>query len=449
MGPRPASSKPKRKPQQQTKAHHGGIQKLTRLYSAYQGREMTMDQLDLASHLTDAFSGSQRKDLELLERMRKNYPSANTSNVTPDTTDSIPQKKALLARGNDEDWETRAAQGIKNIALSLNRQWNEKTWSNKSSCQERLKLLKDDGVDIAPLQGTEINSEAIIRAVLAQVSAREQRASQDDPQPTVNDLTETPDRVDEVIGTSPPSPDPTFAHHVYHPLPASPLKRKQNTNCDAEPAGLPYSDQYIDDEPAHKKQCIFNLRQGLEMVVTEENISRWSQLKLHVLCTIYEPAKAYPVSRYGPSRISIAFPSQSAKVNVPGNLELNSNGYDNIMKELRVLGGPLDDDWNSKIESPYSGSGQHAITITANVPRRMIIEGDTGTLVCLLDRLATPGKVLAFMAKKCFDEDGVRLEENEFFELSNGTQKQLEKIKEHLKVRIKEGSVLVEVRCCL
>jgi hypothetical protein len=450
MGSKPASSKPKRKRQQQIQSHHDAIQTPTRVCTAHPGREMTMNQLDLARHLTDAFSGSQRKDLELLERMREKYLWTNTSSATSDPIKPKPQKKTLQARKNDADWEARAVQGIKKKALSLDRQWNEKTWSNKSSCHERLKLLKDDGVDITLLQGTEISSETITRAILAQVSTREQRTAQYEPQPTVNDRTDTPDRVEEVTDASPRSPDPTIAHHVYHPLPASPLKRKRNSTCDTELPELPYSRQYIDDdEPAHKKQCTTDLRQGAETMVTEENISRWSQLRIHVLCTIFEPAKAYPVPKDGPSRISIAFPSQSAKVDVPGRFELNSKGYDNIMKELRVLGGRFEDNGKFKIESPYSWSGQHAIIITADVPRRMIIEGDTGTLICFLERLTTPGEGLAFMAKKCFDEDGVRLEENELFELSNATQKQLVKIKEELEARIKEGSVLVEVRCCL
>jgi hypothetical protein len=52
----------------------------------------------------------------------------------------------------------------------LARGYNEKTWIDKSSIYERLKLLKDDGVDIVPLQDFKVSSRSITIAVLAQAT---------------------------------------------------------------------------------------------------------------------------------------------------------------------------------------------------------------------------------------------------------------------------------------
>jgi hypothetical protein len=178
---------------------------------------------------------------------------------------------------------------------------------------------------------------------------------------------------------------------------------------------------------------------------TEENMQPWLRLKLQVTSEIFKRDEDYPIPKDDVSRISIAFPSQSIKADVPGNLDLNAKGYDNIMKELRVLGGDSDEDGNFEIHNllPFDG---RKITVTTNVPRRTIIESDTDALTGLLKRLATPGKGLAFMAKKCFNEKGDRFEVNELFELSNATQKQLREIMEELEAKVKDDKVEVQVR---
>jgi hypothetical protein len=171
----------------------------------------------------------------------------------------------------------------------------------------------------------------------------------------------------------------------------------------------------------------------------------WLRLKLQVTSEIFKRDKDYPISKDDVSRISIAFPSQSIRADVPGSLELNSKGYDNIMKELRVLGGDTDEDGNFEIPNllPFD---RRNITVTTSVPHRTIIEGDIDALTGLLQRLATPGKGLAFMAKKSFNEKGNRFEENELFELSNATQNQLHEIMEELEAKVKDGKVEVQVR---
>jgi hypothetical protein len=447
MGPKSAISKPERKRQQQTGVYHDGVTKTTRSDSTHQSRAMTMDQLGAAAHLTMAFSGSQRKDSELLEKMLLKYASKNTAPASPDTIAAVPHNKVVQARKQNQDWEAQAKQGIEKKGLRLDREWNDKTWTNKSNCNERLKLLKDDGFDITPLQGPDTDSDAITQALLTHVAARKRNPSQSGPQVNVSSRTDSQDPVEEVAEAPTPSLDPAFAHHLYHPLPTSRLKRKQSTACDSISTKVPYSHLHTDDdEPAYKKQCTTDLREDATMqATTEENMQSWVRLKLQVTSEIFKRDEDYPISKDDVSRISIAFPSQSIKADVPGSLELNSKGYDNIMKELRVFGGDTDEDGNFEIPNllPFD---RRNITVTTNVSRRTIIEGDIDALTGLLKRLATPGKGLAFMAKKSFNEKGNRFEENELFELSNATQNQLREIMEELEAKVKDGRVEVQVR---
>jgi hypothetical protein len=447
MGPNSAISKPERKRQQQTGVYHDGVMKTTRSDSTHQSRAMTMDQLGAAAHLTMAFSGSQRKDSELLEKMLLKYSSNNTAPTYPDTITAVPHNKVVQARKPNPDWEARAKQGIEKKGLRLDREWNDKTWTNKSNCNERLKLLKDNGFDITPLQGPDTDSDAITQALLTHVAARKRNPSQSGPQVNVCSRTDSQDPVKEVAEAPTSSLDPAIAHHSAHPLPNSRLKRKRSTACDSISAKVPYSQLHTDDdEPAYKQQCTTDLCEDATMqATTEENMQPWLRLKLWVTSEIFKRNKDYPISKDDFSRISIAFPSQSIRADVPGSLELNSKGYDNIMKELRVLGGDPDEDGNFEIPNllPFDG---RKITVTTNVPRRTIIESDTDSLTGLLKRLATPGKGLAFMAKKYFNEKGDRFEENELFELSNATQKQLREIMEKLEAKVKDGKVEVQVR---
>jgi hypothetical protein len=404
-----------------------------------------MSQLDVVTHITKTCSG-QRADLELLERMRARYLKiASDASGSPETMTAVSQQSLVQTGSSNSDWEARASQGINKKGLSLDREWSEKTWINKSNRNEKLKLLKDDGFDIMPLQGPEIGSEDITQAILAHVAARKQNSSQGRPQVTVDNRTDSTGEVEEAVETSKPSPDEDFAHHSC-PFSITPLKRKRSTSCDTS-AELLYSHLYTDnDERAHKRQCILDIRKTSHMeATTEETAPTWYRLKTTVLSDIFRPAAPWPSSKKAISRLTIAFPSQTANVDVPGTLDLASKGYDNTMKELRALAGDADNNGTFQIPSPFPFDGQRGIKVTTNVPLRTVIEGDLKVLIGLMKRLATPGKGLAFIAKKCFNEEGKRVEENELFELSNATQRQLREIGEELKLGVKNGHAQVQV----
>ncbi|KAF1919913.1 hypothetical protein BDU57DRAFT_441904 [Ampelomyces quisqualis] len=322
--------------------------------------------------------------------------------------------KAQKPRANAENWEELAAQGIKKKNLSLDRDWNEKTWTNKASCHERLKMLKDDGIDIAPLQGLNVSSESITRAVIAQVNARKGKSSSRDS-----------------------------SQSTYHPLSNLPLKRKRLNPLGTEtssPGQLHIAED--DYEPAFKKRCTTDLRMApnTSKPVSEEETPTWPLLKFNILVDIFKlvpTPKLLPV-RTPQSRIVISFASQSAVEAAPnpiGSFELNSKGYDNIMSDLRVLSETLDESGNFGIHDPAAPAYPPGIYVITDQPRKIILEGQALALIGLLSRLRTPGKGLAHAAKRFFDETGERKAVGRVYELGAGTMKQLESIEAELETR--------------
>lgn len=391
-----------------------------------------MDQQALARHLADDFSGSQRKDADLLERMRKkhgNSLSSPMSNTVPPT----PQRRASAFPKPEEgtEWEDHALQGIQKKELSLDRQWNELSWKQKSTCYERLKLLKDDGVDITPLLGDKPSSEAIVRAVMTQVDVRKCRQSASGrAQPSVNGSTSSlPPSTQPVI---PPHAtlDPLFDHLEYRPLSTKPPKRKRVTAPNADEVDPTESYILIDeDERAFKKHCAMDLRL-LNNDTPEEKEPTWDLLRTKVLRDLHQPIDPTGARKSTTSRIIIQFPSQSAGPATSEGLVLNSKGYDNIMMDLRALGGPENDDGNFGILDPLTETTTRIIT---NESRRTILEGNTDFLIALINRFRTDGTGLLHIAKRYFDENGVRQGIGEAYELGDGTKGELGMIEEELK----------------
>ncbi|EAT84076.2 hypothetical protein SNOG_08908 [Parastagonospora nodorum SN15] len=311
-----------------------------------------------------------------------------------------------------DDWETRAMKGIrkKNLSLSLN--WGEKTWINKSNCLERLKLLRDDGVDISPLHrqdGKQPDSVAITKAVIAQVNDEDVREA---------------------------------AAAVVSPVQrnlSTPSSRKRSREG---PSGLifPSSPLYsTENGSARKRLCIDDIREEQQILMAplaEELYSTWANHKQKVLTEIFT---TFPEGSKNTCRISIAFPSQTAEVAVPGNLELTSSGYDNIMLELRTLADSTEEDGTLSIRN---GS----IRVFANVPLRTIIEGQHRHVTSLLKRLTTPGKGLTHMAIRDYDDNGSRRIEGDVYELSVQTQGQINGILELLEARCDTLETEVQVR---
>jgi hypothetical protein len=335
------------------------------------------------------------------------------------------------------DWEARAMKGIQKKNLSLNLNWGEKTWINKSNCHERLKLLKDDGVDISPLQrqdGKQPDSVAITRAVIAQVNARTQGAETRDGVQSTPDRRAASPRQDGDVKEAPLA----ILNPVEHPISPQP-SRKRDREESIEPI-FPSSPLYsTDNGSARKRLCIEDIRDEQQILMAplaEELYSTWANHKQKVLTEIFT---TFPGGSKNTCRISIAFPSQTAQVAVPGNLELTSSGYDNIMLELRTLADSTDEDDTLSIRN---GS----IRVITNVPLRNIIEGQHRHVTGLLKRLTTSGKGLTHMAIRDYDDNGSRRVEGDAYELSDMAQGQLNSIFALLEARRDTVETEVQVR---
>jgi hypothetical protein len=400
----------------------------------HEKRGFSKYQLELALHLANDFSGPQRKDAELLNHMRMKQMNRQGATMNDSQALAATSKRILQTR-SDDNWEALALQGINKKALSLDRGWNEKTWTNKSSIYERLKLLKDDGVNITPLKSPKVSSESITKAVLARAVARKQNpSSRVGSESSSSKHTDSPEAIEPEVNTYNPSDDSFFDHLQYRPGPTPLLKRKRNTSPDIELVELlEFSYTSNKDEPASKKQCKSDLRTTCKeaTIQCEEEVFSWDVLKHKILTHIFSLSPSTKDIQTIPYRIVIAFPSQTAVVDVPGDLDLNSKGYENIMREFCALSSTIDEEGTVFIQDLAAPHSQ--IRIVRNIPHRTIIEGNAEALTGLISRLRTPGNGLAHMAKRFFNEDGVRQSKGQPYELSTRTQKQLERIEEALK----------------
>ena len=344
----------------------------------------------------------------------------------------------LPQQGNEvDDWEARAMKGIQKKKLSLDLSWGEKTWINKSNCLERLKLLKDDGVDISRLHrqdGKQPDSVAITKAVIAQVNARKQGAeARDGTQSAPDTGVANPRQAEGVKEALTAAQKP-----VQRPVSAQPSRKREREES-SEPTSTSSPLCSTENGSARKRRCYNDIRDEQEILMAqlpEELYPTWASHKQKVLTEIFT---TFPDGPRNTCRISIAFPSQTAQVAVPGDLELTSSGYDNIMLELRTLADSTDEDGTINIRN---GS----IRVVTNVPLRTIIEGQHRHVTGLLKRLTTPGKGLTHMAIRDYDENGSRRVEGDVYELSVQTQGQVDAILELLEARRDTVETEVQVR---
>jgi hypothetical protein len=322
--------------------------------------------------------------------------------------------------------------GIKKKNLTLDRGWSTVTWTQKSNRFERLKLLKDDGVDITSLKGGKLSSADITRAVLARAAA---------PSPAADDRTHTSGAEEGVKEAAvAPTSDPMVVHNNNRPH--GPIVRKRARD-DAPEVEVSH-DSHGTTEPGLKKSCRKNIRtkerikDHVEIMDEEELIMDWDILKRQILKEIFP---ADHTTAEDSSRITINFPSQSGKVAVSRSLELNSKGYDKIMEELNVLSDSTDEEGNFELRDEYSN-----IRVITNQPLCTIIEGPFHAVMGLFERLRQSGKGLVHMAKRYFDDAGVRQAEGIVYELSVKTQWELEQTKGALVAGRDAGDAEVQVR---
>jgi hypothetical protein len=421
-------------------------------------RELTAEQTKAALHLTTTFNGSQRKDLDILERMIKKR--AEQQKTTKDTkaalvtttAGSYSKKSTAPPTRNDDDWEAQALTGIAKKGLSLDRKWTEITWHNKSSIYERLKLLKDDGVDIGYLRAPRTSSETVTQAVLARVATRMHRPALQSESRFKASLCKRTEASRDEEGKAPPTPDLTFAHHSYRPLPTPSLRRKRASTADTsspETAYLPCASD--EDEPLLKKRCMLNIRTSDQSAISvtaaqmpEETAPTFDLLKRLVLLDIFKPFQNADRRKFRrPAKIIIAPASEMFDEQHSSDLELSASGYGSMKEELQVLSETLNGTADKMIiRDPTTPSYANFMRVS-NSEQQTILEGDAYMLEGLLARWQAKGKgLLHFDRRNCFDDAGNRTRTFFPFEFSDKTQQQLAKIQQALARDMDDGMVL-------
>jgi len=162
---------------------------------------LSLGERKLARALANIVGNYQRPDKDLIASMRKRsgLKSMSPLSLTPSTqlatqeavpadgvahTEALSMTSCSVTHRNTiptprnlpslYDWEEKAQKAIQRDGLSLDKGWSKGTWKQKSSNIARLKLLKDDGYDITPLEG-KVPADLIIDALLAHIEARKQR----------------------------------------------------------------------------------------------------------------------------------------------------------------------------------------------------------------------------------------------------------------------------------
>ncbi|CAN9223769.1 unnamed protein product [Alternaria alternata] len=174
-----------------------------------QPQELTPEQLSQAQALANInLMNYQQPDDDLIENMREKHTFLSSQAAQHSAPSTSPKSSTLLSSQIDEsagdlsiaqpgpsnirpiipqssqslqplpdceEWEHLARQDIIRKGLSLDKVWDRKTWRQKASNFQRLKLLKDDGYDIAPLLGTKgkkITADTIITALIDHIKTR-------------------------------------------------------------------------------------------------------------------------------------------------------------------------------------------------------------------------------------------------------------------------------------
>jgi hypothetical protein len=283
--------------------------------------------------------------------------------------------------------------------------------------------LKDDGVDIVPLQDFKVSSRSITIAVLAQATVHKQYTEpQARLQPSSTKQLDTPEtKKDEGNARRAPN-DSLFSYLEYRPRRNPPLKPKRYVSSDLLASATSRSHYTgTKDEPPAKRQCTIDLRVANHnsTIECEEEIPAWNALRRKNLTDIFKLSPYEGQLAKDSARITTTFPSKFTTGSILGGLELKSKGYGVIMLDLYALRNTVD---------PHG-----TLTIyDLDDPTCTIIKGSAETLAGLVLRLRTPGIGLANMAKCFSNEEGVRQARGRVYELSNKTQGEFATIEEAL-----------------
>ena len=407
---------------------------------------------DISTKVMESAASGQRADPDLVKQMREKRQrkiDKRTNLLSPSPPPPpTPQQRY-------DDWEATALAGIRSKNLHLNHDWNERTWSNKAKIEERLKLLKDAGIDISPLSLDRLKkdrSTTISKELCKLIERRKQQAQNPDPLP----FDVSSGLLNGVESEELPF-DPLFDEPTS-PSPLANKRKREETPVEQSPEASANANEGVDqDPPSFKKLCMASLRAVSmnETHLVEEIHQKWNDHKDMVLTQIFDPCRVAidfePERANAPaSHIIIKFPSLDDVV-AASPLELGKLGYKSIMDELEVLSDSTEDQGALHILEPMIATAIDAtafrlsIKVITNVRHQTILEGNIMALMGLLSRLSKKRVSLAHREKLCFDKDGTCIDRHQNWELSDKTQKQLEDIKDALETGCEDGSMDVTV----
>jgi hypothetical protein len=448
-------------------------------------KELTDEQLSRALALANIQLSSQRPDEDLVQRMReKNVASGSqlangcapsmgppssmlVSSWSHDLAGSLPVPaidsfkvaSTTSQRYDNGDfstgintWEDRANKGIAHKTLSLKKVWDHKTWKQKANNLERLKLLKDDGYDIASLQVKGTSADTITVALLAHLKARNERSS--DPASAVAAVplssTSDEDAVDQDSELSAANelseemlqavPELVQSEAEWRPWISSSLlgiKRKHTHEDEVQPEWHEDNPQKELHEVYRKakveplvQSCSCSMYDKILRTMTREKVAvanaeqayniakrrigrdvfQYSREARRVYKKPEPPSfgKGASVATWKPSRIVLQSPSSPARHPHSPDEYVSAKAMDMIMNELscmsydryennsRYITDPdeaedRESDRLMEIDNLVSEEFRYQIRLFATPAATMVIEGETMALIGLLRRLRESG----------------------------------------------------------
>lgn len=355
-------------------------------------RELSPEQLEQAQQLANIIPGRQRPDRELLKVMRTRrgllthsvleQPSVSTPFTLRSVPPSTPQFLAPPRIKKALNWEQEALARIKKNGLSLNLEWSRKTWINKANNIDRLKLLKDDGYDIVPLQAKGTTANQIVQAVLDHIEVRKRQAALRKSSLSGWKEDIMPQHLGEQHkGKFTPKTKPLFPHSrpcLQNPLPLTPRKRKHDL---AEDYVQEVADQDREHQiqeisshrcitssssmrgPVHKKLRLLTTKK-LEMAVEAD---AFGLFKKNVARDIFRSSLATHNalrSKTAATASHIIFTTKESSINsgAESHVLIGSQGLSHIFDEMKWLSEGQDDNGTMYIRNPFTIEDQDVDT---------------------------------------------------------------------------------------
>ena len=423
------------------------------LAASHELHELSPEQLKQAQYLANIIPHHQRSSSEAPELDWEGTHSpfeSSPSTTSTSSTDSVPSTPTKPRQPETFSWELRAAEVIAEKKLCLVDTWSAYTWRNKTSVNVRLKLLKDDGYDITPLQVKGVSSDQVTQAVLAHIGMRNQRRSADNV-PTAQENLEMDDeaaplRLFEKMQLS-------DENQLLDTPGFIPQKRRYSHDDEFDDGEQPQPRRRaapvirslsLPSGPLSKKTRVLTPDEANKEIETDalgsfkKNICRW----------IFDRSRAGQANPF--STIIFAPPDPSSKSRIEAHVHLGTRGFAHIMDEIRSFSDFSDNDGAIFIRDPDTEEHQEDVAIPKNCIRisedsqyRVLMQGKAYALVGLMERIRT--QALIHTSQWVFDGMQVVQEHNISWSFGDATAGALGKIERLLQTGAAIGAVEVRV----